>query len=66
MLCCQFYSRKNNVNYNFVYNFNCEEIKKIYNQDKFNCVVVVLIEKKGNESEFLKLIEKYKDSFKLS
>ena len=56
---------KNNVNYNFVYNFNCEEIKKIYNYDKFNCVVV-LIEKKGNESEFLKLMEKYKDSFKVS
>ena len=56
---------KNNVNYNFVYNFNCEEIKKIYNYDKFN-YVVVLIEKKENESEFLKLIEKYKDSFKIS
>ena len=53
------FQEKNNVNYNFVYNFHCEQIKKSYNHEKFNCVVVLI--KKRKWKKFLKLMENYKD-----
>ena len=43
------FQEKNNVNYNFVYNFHCEQIKKSYNYEKFNCVVVLIKNKEMKE-----------------
>ncbi len=64
-LCYIVTSIKEKNNFNLIYGLDCESIKKIYNYDKFNCVIV-LVQKKGNECEFLKLMEKYKDCFNVS